>query len=247
VDLPAGAQLTQPVNLSQQYNLRSLLSYGRPIKAIKTNVNGNINANFNQTPGLVNGQLNYARTPSVGAGLTLSSNISEKLDFTISSNSTKSFVFNTLQNTQTSYFNQSTRLRLSWIVGPGISIQTDVAHTAYSGLSAGYNQQYVLWNASIGKKIFPGQRGEIKLYAFDILNQNQGIQRNVTAAYYEDVQTTILQRYLMLMFTYNIRSGNVQPADGPADGPGGRGGRPDGPPPGGGMAPPPGGGGPFGG
>jgi len=249
VDLPAGAQLTQPVNLSQQYTLRSLLSYGQPIKAIKTNVNGSVNANFNQTPGLVNGQLNYARTPSVGLGLTLSSNISEKLDFTVSSNSTKSYVFNTLQDASTTYFNQSTRLRLSWIVGPGISIQTDVAHTAYSGLSAGYNQQYVLWNASIGKKIFPGQRGEIKLYAFDLLNQNQGIQRNVTSAYYEDVQTTILQRYLMLMFTYNIRSGNVQASEAPADGPGGRGGRPDGPPPGGGMGPPPGGGGggPYGG
>lgn len=207
--LPAGAQLTQPTNLSQEYQLRSLLSYGRPIKALKTNVNANFGGSYSQSPGLVNGQLNYARTPSFGGGLTLSSNISERLDFTLSSTSTQSYVLNTLRNTQTSYFNQSTRFRLAWIVGPGISIQTDVNHQAYSGLSAGYNQQYVLWNASLGKKIFPGQRGEIKVYAFDLLGQNQSIQRNVTAAYYEDVQTTILQRYFMLMFTYNIRSGNV--------------------------------------
>ncbi|HEX8656384.1 MAG TPA: hypothetical protein VF690_02550, partial [Hymenobacter sp.] len=111
------------------------------------------------------------------------------------------------------------RLRLSWLVGPGISLQTDLLHQAYSGLSAGYNQQYALWNASVGKKIFPGQRGEIKLYAFDLLGQNRAIQRNVTEAYYEDVQTTILQRYLMLMFTYNIRSGNVMAPTKPTDGP----------------------------
>ncbi|MEJ7664815.1 MAG: hypothetical protein WKG07_37525 [Hymenobacter sp.] len=79
----------------------------------------------------------------------------------------------------------------------------------YRGLSAAYNQNYVLWNASIGKKLFPGQRGEIKLYAFDILKQNRAIQRNVSVAYYEDVQTTVLQQYLMLMFTYNIRSANM--------------------------------------
>jgi hypothetical protein len=168
------------------------------------------NASFSQTPGLVNGGLNYARVPAFGAGLTLSSNISPELDFTASTTSTQNFVRNTLQSRlNTNYFAQVTRLRLGWIVGPGLNFQTDLVHQAYSGLSAGFNQQYLLWNASIGKKILAGQRGEIRIYAFDLLGQNRAIQRNVTEAYYEDVQTTILQRYLMLMFTYNIRSGNV--------------------------------------
>ncbi|MET4074853.1 outer membrane beta-barrel protein [Hymenobacter sp. UYCo722] len=246
VRLPAGGQLVQPTNLSQQYNVRSLLSYGRPIKALKTNVNFSANAGFTQTPGLVNGGLNYARVPTFGAGLTLSSNISSQLDFTASTTSSQNYVRNTLQTRLNSnYFSQVTRFRLNWIVGPGINLATDLVHQAYSGLAAGYNQQYVLWNASIGKKLFPGQRGEIKLYAFDILGQNRSIQRNVTDAYYEDVQTTILQRYLMLMFTYNIRSGNVvAPEAGEGGGREGRGfGRPDGGGrPGGGGGRPPGGG-----
>ena len=252
VRLPAVGQLTQPTNLSQEYSVRSLISYGRPIKAIKTNVNLSGNAGFTQTPGLVNGGLNYARVPSFGAGLTLSSNISSQLDFTVSTTSSKNFVINTLQTRlNTNYFSQVTRLRLNWIVGPGISLATDFVHQAYSGLSAGYNQQYILWNASLGKKIFPGQRGEIKIYAFDLLGQNRAIQRNVTDAYYEDVKTTILQRYVMLMFSYNIRSGNVvaptQPIDGGREGrgygqpDGGKGGRD------GGGGPPGGGGGPGGG
>ena len=240
VRLPAGGQLVQPTNLSQQYNVRSLLSYGRPIKAIKTNVNLSANAGFTQTPGLVNGGLNYARVPSFGAGLTLSSNISSQLDFTASTTSSQNYVYNTLQTRLNSnYFSQVTRFRLNWIVGPGINLATDLVHQAYSGLAAGYNQQYVLWNASIGKKLFPGQRGEIRVYAFDLLGQNRSIQRNVTDAYYEDVQTTILQRYLMLMFTYNIRSGNVV-APTPGEG-GSREGRGFGRPGGGGGGPPPGG------
>ena len=219
VRLPSGGQLVQPTNLSQQYALRSLLSYGIPIKAIKTNVNLSANASFTQTPGLVNGGLNYARVPAFGAGLTLSSNISPQFDFTASTTSTQNFVRNTLRaQLNSNYFAQVTRLRLNWIVGPGISFATDLVHQAYSGLAAGFNQQYILWNASLGKKIFPGQRGEIKLYAFDLLGQNRAIQRNVTDAYYEDVQTNILQRYLMLMFTYNIRSGNVMAPAEPVDG-----------------------------
>lgn len=248
VTLPAGGQLTQSTNLQQQYSLRALASYGRPLAVIKSNINASLGANYSQNPGLVNELLNYARTPSLTAGLTLSSNVSEKLDFTLSSNSTQSYVRNTLRKQlNNTYFNQLTRLKLSWIVGPGISFQTDVAHQLYRGLSAAYNQNYVLWNASIGKKIFPGQRGEIKLYAFDILKQNRAIQRNVNVAYYEDVQTTVLQQYFMLMFTYNIRSANMTALpDGPSGGRRGRGGF-DGPPGGGpgGSGPPPGGG--FGG
>ena len=233
VRLPRGAQLTQPVNLNQQYTLRSLASYGRPIPVLKTNLNLSLNANYTQTPGLVNGGLNYAQVPSFGAGLTLSSNISPRFDFTASTTANQNFVRNTLQSRlNANYFAQVSRLRVAWIVGPGISLQTDLVHQAFSGLSAGFNQQYTLWNASIGKKVFPGQRGEIKLYAFDLLGQNQSIQRNVTEAYYEDVQTTILQRYLLLMFTYNIRSGNVvapaESGDGPRGGRGEGGGRREG-------------------
>ncbi|MVN77407.1 outer membrane beta-barrel protein [Hymenobacter sp. HMF4947] len=250
VRLPAGGQLTQSTNLQEQYTLRALANYGRPLTAIKTNINVSLGGSFSQNPGLVNNLLNYARTPALTGGVVLSSNISEKLDFTLSSNSTQSYVRNTLRKQlDNKYFSQLTRLKLSWIVGPGISFQTDVAHQLYRGLSSAYNQNYVLWNASLGKKLFPGQRGEIKLYAFDILKQNRAIQRNVTVAYYEDVQTTVLQQYFMLMFTYNIRSANMTALPTAPEGPGGgrRGGggfdRPaGGGPPGGG-----GGGGGFGG
>ncbi len=210
VHLPAGAQLTQSTNLQQEYTVRTLANYGHPLAVIKSNYNVSLGASFSQNPGLVNNALNYARTPALTGGLTLSSNVSEKLDFTLSSNSTQSYVRNTLSHQlDNAYFSQLTRLKFTWIVGPGITFQTDVAHQLYRGLSSAYNQNYVLWNASIGKKLFPGQRGEIKLYAFDILKQNRAIQRNVTVAYYEDVQTTVLQQYFMLMFTYNIRSANM--------------------------------------
>jgi hypothetical protein len=204
--LPAGGQLTQSTNLSNEYVLRTQASYGLPMLGAKLNLNANAGAGYSQSPGLVNQGLNYSRTPSLTAGLTLSSNISERLDFTLSSNSTQSYVLNTLNTRLDSrYFSQSSRLRLSWIVGPGISIQSDVAHQLYRGLSSAYNQNYLLWNASLGKKLFPGQRGELKLYAFDLLGQNRAIQRNVSVAYVSDVQTSVLQRYFMLMFTYNIR------------------------------------------
>ncbi|WP_303310444.1 outer membrane beta-barrel protein [Hymenobacter sp. BT730] len=213
VTLPAGAQLTRPVNLDRQFTLRSFLNYGVPLAALKSNLNLNASATYSRTPGLINGALNYAQTPALGAGVVLSSNISEKLDFTLSSNSNLSFVRNTLQQQlNTNYFVQNSRARLNWIVANGFNITTDLTHQANSGLTAGFNQQYVLWNASVGKKLFAKQQGELKLYAFDLLGQNRSIQRNTTETYIEDVRTDILQRYFMLMFTYNLRNTGSGPA-----------------------------------
>ncbi|MBC7449665.1 MAG: outer membrane beta-barrel protein [Hymenobacteraceae bacterium] len=206
--LPAGAQLTRPVNLNGYYSARAFSSYGLPLKGVKSTLNHNVSATYARTPGLVNGKLNYARTPAVSGGLTLSSNISEKLDFALTSNTAYTRVTNTLRTTaDNAYLNHTSSLRLSWLVGPGISVKTDVSHQLYSGLTAGFDQNYVLWNASVGKKIFANQRGEIQLYVYDILKQNQAIQRTITEAYLEDQRTTVLQRYAMLVFTYNIRRG----------------------------------------
>jgi len=247
ITIPAGGQLTRPVNLNQQYTLRSFVNYSLPLAFIKSNLNVNATGTYSQTPGLVFSELNFSRTPTAGLGVALSSNISPQLDFTLSSNSSQSYVRNTLrQQLNSQFFRQNTALRFSWIVTKGITVQSDVNHQLYSGLSAGFNQNFVLWNASLGKKLGPKQQAEIKLYAFDLLGQNNSIQRNITAAYTEDVQTNILQRYFMLMFTYNIRSfagaGSVPadalPGDVPTErrrGPGGFGQPGGGPPPGGGM------------
>ena len=104
------------------------------------------------------------------------------------------------------YFNLNSGLRLNWIIWKGLFVQSDITHQYYSGLSAGIEQNYLLWNAAIGKKLFKNNQGEIKLTAFDILKQNNSIQRNVTENYVEDIETDVLQQYFMLVFTYNIRA-----------------------------------------
>ncbi|WP_139925876.1 TonB-dependent receptor [Hymenobacter sp. DG01] len=246
VVIPAGGQLTRPVNLNQQYSLRSFINYSLPLAFIKSNLNLNANATYSQTPGLVFGELNYSRTPNVGLGVVLSSNISPELDFTLSSNSSQSYVRNTLrQQLNSRFFRQNTSLRFNWIVVKGITVQSDVNHQLFTGLSAGYNRNFVLWNASVGKKLGQKQQAEVKLFAFDLLGQNNSIQRNITAAYTEDIQTNILQRYFMLMFTYNIRSFGGSGRPDALPGPGGPrpdGQRPGGQRPGGFGGPPPGGG-----
>jgi hypothetical protein len=76
----------------------------------------------------------------------------------------------------------------------------------YTGLSAGLDRTFTLWSASVGKKFFKDKTGEIKFTVFDLLKQNQSLNRTVTNTYLEDVRTEVLSQYFMLTFSYNLRN-----------------------------------------
>lgn len=204
--LAKGAQISSPVNLDGYFNLRTFSNYSLPLPAIKSNLSLNLGGAFSKTPGLINGEKNAADSYNVGLGFVLSSNVSEKVDFTLSSNTTYNNISNSLQSDLNSdYYNQNTRFKIQVIPFGGLVLQTDLSHQYNSGLSRNYNQNYLLWNAAIGYKFLNAQAGELRLAIFDILGQNNSIARNTTETYYEDVQTNVLQQFLLLTFTYNLK------------------------------------------
>jgi hypothetical protein len=208
--LTRGSQFTKPVNLDGYYSIRSFVNYSFTIPKIKCNLSFNFGGSYSSTPGLINNDKNRANTASPSLGIVISSNISEKVDFTLSSNSAYNITSNTLQSRlNSSYLNQNTRFKIQLMPWKGLVLQTDLSHQYYKGLSQNYNQNYLLWNAAIGYKFLKNKAAEFRLSIYDILKQNNSITRNITDTYYEDVQTNVLQRYLMLTFTYNIKNFNT--------------------------------------
>ncbi|MEZ4992596.1 MAG: TonB-dependent receptor [Saprospiraceae bacterium] len=207
LDVQPGAQLTQPTNLDGYWNMRAFITYGLPVKFLKSNLNLNLSTSYSSVPGLINEERNTSDTRSVGVGLVLASNVSEKLDFTLSLRPSFNRTTNSLQSgVDNSYYSQNSGFQLGWVFGKDFVLRTNIAHQFYNGLSEGFDQNYWLWGGSLGKKIFKNRLGEISLSMFDILGQNQSIQRNVTEIYLEDVQTQVLQRYVMLNLTYQFRN-----------------------------------------
>ncbi len=151
--LQRGSQLSRPVNLNGYYNLHSYVSYGRPVNPIKTNLNLNGSINFASRPGMINDEMNTVQTGNFRAGVTLSSNISEKLDFTLSTRSGYTTVNNSLRPAlNNNFFNQTTHLKLDWIVWQGFVFRTELYHRVNAGLSAGFDNNYLLWNMSLGRE-----------------------------------------------------------------------------------------------
>lgn len=226
-----GAQITRPVNQDGYRQVRSMVNYGFPFKPLRLNMNVDVSANYTRTPGLVDEMLNFANTTNGGLGLSIASNISDKLDFRISSRTGYNWVTNTLNTTNNSnYLSQSANLRFNWIFWKGFVFRSDVSYQYYDGLSEDFDPNYWLWNMSLGKKLFKNDRGEISIGVFDLLKQNTSLNRTITETYFEDVQSNVLQRFFMLNFTYQIRNFGQAPEQPKEMGPMGP---PMGPPPGG--------------
>ncbi|MGV3503678.1 MAG: outer membrane beta-barrel protein [Adhaeribacter sp.] len=206
IRLGPSMQLLRPENLDGYYNVRSFVSYGLPVKPIKTNLNVDLSADYNRQPGLSNDTVTYTYNQHYSFGLTLSSNISERIDFTLSSRSAYFITENTFeQGLNTSYFQQVNRARINWMLPANFYVNTVFSQRIYTGLNAGFNQNRKLWNVSVGKKLFANQRGDIRLSVVDALKENNSIQRRVNTTYIEDIQNQVLQRYYLLSFTYNLR------------------------------------------
>ncbi len=207
VDIPAGVQLTRPVNIDGQWNARSLFTYGFPVNVIKSNLNLNMAANYSETPGYINEVINISKSTVLTLSAVLSSNISDILDFTLSTTSRFNNTMNSSQgDLDNRYLYLSNRFKFDWIIWKGIVFRNNLSHQFYEGLSDGFNENFVIWNMSLGKKVLKDNKGEIALMVFDLLDQNTSLVRNVTESSIEDVRTNALQRYVMLTFTYNLRN-----------------------------------------
>ena len=207
IQLRRGEQVTLPVNLDGFASLRSFITFAVPLKFIKSNLNINTGFTYNQLPGLINNLKNETQNKTYTLGTVISSNISEFVDFNLSYSANFNAVSSSLSEiNDQKYFSHNAGLQLNLLSKTGWFVQTDLNNQLYSGLTEGFNQNFLLWNGGIGKKFLKDNKGELRLNVFDLLKQNQSITRNVTETYIEDLQNQVLTRYFMLTFSYNLRN-----------------------------------------
>jgi hypothetical protein len=211
--LRSGGQLSRPINLDGNIRSSFFLTYGAPLKKLKTQFNINTRVSFNRTPGLINGVSNLNDNTTLSQGLTFNSNISQNVDFSISTTGSYNIVNSSLQqNLDNNFYQQESNMRLYFSSKNGkFFMGNNVAHSLYSGLSEGFNQNFWLWNMEGGFRFAKNNKAELKAVLFDVLNQNNSISRTISDVAVTDVFTNVLTRYGMITFTYIL--GNFkQPA-----------------------------------
>lgn len=205
--LSPGAQFSRPENLSGYRNVRTFGTYSLPSSWLKSTLNFNLGFTYAGTPSIINGNVNKTHTYTLNAGLTVASNISEKVDFTLQYSGNYVTAENKLQPAlNANYYNGLASGKIEILLWDKLVLATDIKYSHFNGLTDGFNQNFTLWNAAVAYKFLKDNRGELRVSLFDILRANRSINRNVTETYVEDVNTQIIQQYALLTFTYNLRS-----------------------------------------
>jgi hypothetical protein len=200
-----GAQLTIPENVNGYYNLTGFYNWQKPFKNRTYVVSLNGTVNYNNNINLIDSARSIGTNILVSQGLTFEYNLKEwfELDFGARYN---------LNSARYSLQEQLNQNFGSWVltsnsrmdVPGGLTFRYDLQYTINNGLAEGVNGNIALLNASLEKTILKKKNGFIRLYAFDILNQNKSITRSVTANSIVDTRTNRLTRYVMLSFTYRL-------------------------------------------
>ncbi|WP_116789423.1 outer membrane beta-barrel protein [Flavobacterium psychrotrophum] len=86
-----------------------------------------------------------------------------------------------------------------------IVMENNMSYNYNSQLSAGYRKDSFLWNSSLGYNFFKDKL-LFKVTVYDLLNQNIGTSRSITATGVTDSQNTVLNRYMIFSLTWKIKN-----------------------------------------
>lgn len=230
-------------NMNGQWSVRGMVSFGTPLNFMKCNLNLRAGVNYSVTPSMINGEVNNASNMGYNFGAVLGSNISENVDFTLGWHGNYNEALNSQAKNKNRYFNHSASLNMKVSFWKGFTFTGSCVYNQYKGYTNNYNEDFLLCNLFLGKKIFKNQRGEIQIGVNDLFNQNSAFSRSTGSGYTQNSWNNVIGRYYTVQFVYNLRhfgkkgSTNIQDYDGMGR-MGGRGGMGGGRPP---MGPPSGG------
>ena len=195
----------KPENMNGSFSGSGTVSLNFPYKKIKgLNVNLTNMMYLSRDANLLYKQKNFTTLFQMNQSIGINYG-KDKFDVAVSG----ALVYNVAayeveEGSNTKYFNQAYSADLTYRFENRFFILTDVDYYISSGRSAGYNQDVFLWNVSFAKKFFQTNPVEIKFTVYDILKQNDGINRIIGENYFEDVRSNVVPRFFMVTATYNL-------------------------------------------
>lgn len=196
---------TMPVNVDHDFSLRSYLSFSTPLRFIKTNIRLTYSNNWNRGILFVNEDKNNTGRLTNTVNLSFDNRkkdiVDARIGVRISHNKTTYSVSEALNQT---YLDRRYYAELRVTPTKKWTFGSEFDYTIYPAESFGQETKIPIWKASISRYFLRGNRGQLRLSAFDILGKNLGISRTSRLNYVQEQRIRSLGRYVMLSFSYSI-------------------------------------------
>ncbi len=198
-------QTIQPINVKDAWRINNYANFGTPLRFIKSKINIKTDINYNRGIARINDLDNNTERIIGSLDLSLENRKKEMIDIALGSKwtyNTTSYSINSdldRQFTNQQYYADFVlKLKGDW------EISTSMDYMIYDNDGFNDRQEVPIWKAYIAKTFLKNQRGQLKLSAFDILNQNIGVNRIADNNFVLDERFAALGRYVMLSFTYSL-------------------------------------------
>lgn len=199
-------QIINPINVDRNLSLNGQASFSTPLRFIKSKVDIRTNFNYNQGILFVNNIENDLDQLNGDLTIALSNRkqdiIAAEIGSTIGYTDSR---YSVSKSFNQDFFNQAYYLDLSLNIQNKWTIKTDISHTIFPMVNFGAAQDFTLWQASISRVLTKDKKLSVTFTAFDLLNQNVGINRSATANFVQNENVLSLGRYFMLSFGYQLK------------------------------------------
>ncbi|MBK7475458.1 MAG: TonB-dependent receptor [Haliscomenobacter sp.] len=207
---------TRPVNVDDDYRIFSNISYGTRIRPIKMSFNMDLGYSWNRGITFINAVSNWTTTSIPSTGIRLENYRKEIVDWSLGARlryTHSTYDVASEQNRDFVNHTYTANVRVP-MFKKKFNIASNLNYSLYNGISDDFSTDIPIWNAYMSLNFLKGDKGQLKVSVYDLLNKNQGVNIVNDLNYYLNERTLSLGRYFTVGFTYSLKSigggGNVR-------------------------------------
>ncbi|WP_143150421.1 outer membrane beta-barrel protein [Arenibacter nanhaiticus] len=197
---------TTYTNIQGDYSLRGNTAITKTYFSQHANMNFNLrlHGSFRNNLSIQNGVKFTAESSVIRPSISFRYAYDKKLDFNASySYALNKTIYDTDIYDDNAYFVQNLQLNSSIYFFKDAFLTNKVSYRYNSRVGDAFDGDAVFWNAGLGVQLWEG-KGTLTLVGYDILGKNNGYVRTISEDFIQDSQSTILEQYFMLTFSYKF-------------------------------------------
>jgi len=183
------------------YNKSSKIDSIRTIKyGAGINVNANRNINFNNN-------VQYAsRTTSIGPSVNASFTWKDLFEIRPRYNlSFSNTIFGIDSFEDQDFLRHNLNLSTALFVPKHVEWRNEIQYSYNPNVAPGFQQSAWFWNSTVAYS-FLKDKATVTLKVYDVLNQNTNARRIANANFIQDIQSTVLEQYFLLSFSWKFNT-----------------------------------------
>lgn len=205
-----GVQISTPINADRASRYFGNFSVNKQFKKNPKfifSADAGMSFNGSTVPMMFNSELSDVNSLTLTPRLRFTFNWHDVVEFNPLLNvSFRKNTYSSPKFTSTDYTTQSLQAEIIVRAPKKLVWETNVAYKYTNNLAPGLPKTNIYWNAAVTLLMFKQDKGQLKFAVYDILNSNNNVYRSINGNAITDGSSLVLQRYMMLTYSYNIRS-----------------------------------------